>query len=134
MAQPAICLSQPTVRLAKPAVRLAKLVVRTLQVTADCKTCPASFKSGPQRAICLAQPAVRAFKVLGGWHSWLYAWHSWLCVGGPCDYCVSLSLKNWVLGFSDLVRTLGLGSGACWERGLGLGLGLDNYLYTHVIW
>ena len=30
-------------------------------------------------------------------------------------------------GFSDLFRTLGSGSGACWDRGLGLGL--DNYEY-----
>ena len=29
-------------------------------------------------------------------------------------------------GFSELVRTLGSGSGACWDMGLGLGLGLDN--------
>ena len=27
-------------------------------------------------------------------------------------------------GLSDLVWTLGSGSGACWDRGLGLGLGL----------
>ena len=30
-------------------------------------------------------------------------------------------------GFSEFVRTLGSGSGACWDMGLGLGLGLDNY-------
>ena len=29
-------------------------------------------------------------------------------------------------GFSDMVRTLGSGCGACWDRGLGLGLGLDK--------
>ena len=31
-------------------------------------------------------------------------------------------------GFSVLVRTFGSGLGDCWDRGLGLGLGLDNLL------
>ena len=31
-------------------------------------------------------------------------------------------------GFSVLVRTFGSGLGDCWDRGLGLGLGLDNSL------
>ena len=43
-----------------------------------------------------------------------------------CDYCVSPSPKNWVFGFSDLVRTLGSGLGDYRDWGLGLGLGLDN--------
>ena len=51
-------------------------------------------------------------------------WGGW--GAGPCDYCVSPSPKNWVLGIFSLghdfwVRT--------WDRrdgGLGLGLGLDN--------
>ena len=40
-------------------------------------------------------------------------------VGGPCDYCVSPSPKNWVFGFFGLGLTLGSGFGACWDRGLG---------------
>ena len=40
-------------------------------------------------------------------------------VGGPCDYCVSPSPKNWVFGFFRLGLTLGSGFGACWDRGLG---------------
>ena len=47
-------------------------------------------------------------------------------VGGPCDYCVSPSPKNWVFRFFRLGLTLESGFGACWDRGLGLGLGLDN--------
>ena len=39
--------------------------------------------------------------------------------GGPCDYCVSPSPKNWVFGFFRLGLTLGSGFGACWDRGLG---------------
>ena len=31
-------------------------------------------------------------------------------------------------GFSVLVRTFGSGHGDCWDGGLRLGLGLDNYL------
>ena len=46
--------------------------------------------------------------------------------GGPCDYCVSPSPKNWVIGFFRLSLTLGSGFGACLDRGLELGLGLDN--------
>ena len=30
-------------------------------------------------------------------------------------------------GFSVLVRTFGSGLGDCWDGGLGLGLGLDNF-------
>ena len=40
-------------------------------------------------------------------------------VGGPCDYCVSPSPKNWVFGFFRLGLSLGSGFGACWDRGLG---------------
>ena len=36
-------------------------------------------------------------------------------------------------GFSDMVRTLGSGCGACWDRGLGLGLGLDNKLGIELV-
>ena len=39
--------------------------------------------------------------------------------GGPCDYCVSPSPKNWVFGFFRLGLTLESGFGACWDRGLG---------------
>ena len=45
--------------------------------------------------------------------------------GGPCDYCVSPSPKNWVFGFLRLGLDLKSGFGACSDRGL-LGLGLDN--------
>ena len=41
-------------------------------------------------------------------------------VGGPCDYCVSPSPKNWVFGFFRFGLNLGSGFGACWDRGLGL--------------
>ena len=51
-------------------------------------------------------------KVVGGWG------------GGPCDYCVSPSPKNWVFGFFRHGLTLesGFGTGDG-----GPGLGLDNY-------
>ena len=60
-----------------------------------------------QLAICLAQPAIRELRVVGGWHSRLYAWHSRLYGGGPCDYCVSPSPNNWLLGFFRLGLNLG---------------------------
>ena len=47
-----------------------------------------------------------------------YGWWGGV-VGGPCDYCVSPSPKNWVFGFIRLGLTLGSGFGACWGRGLG---------------
>ena len=46
-------------------------------------------------------------------------WVGWGGGGGPCDYCVSPSPKNWVFGFFRLGLTLGSGFGACWDRGLG---------------
>ena len=52
-------------------------------------------------------------------------WVGWGGVGGPCDYCVSPSPKNWVLGIFSLgqdfwVRTLGtVGTG---DSDLDLGL------------
>ena len=62
---------------------------------------------------------------------------SWLKVGGENEQLamwwvahviiVSAPVQNIGLwGLSDLVWTLGSGYGACWDRGLGLGLGLDN--------
>ena len=33
------------------------------------------------------------------------------CGGGPCDYCVSPSPKNWVFGFFRLGLDLGSGFG-----------------------
>ncbi len=33
-----------------------------------------------------------------GWGGWV----GWVSGGGPCDYCVSPSPKNWVLGFFRL--------------------------------
>ena len=45
------------------------------------------------------------------------------CGGGPCDYCVSPSPKNWDLGFFRLGLNLGSGFGT---GDWGLGLGLDN--------
>ena len=50
--------------------------------------------------------------------------------GGPCDYCVSPSPKNWVFGFFRLGPDLGSGFGACWTGDWGLGLGLDNSLHS----
>ena len=47
-------------------------------------------------------------------------------VGGPCDYCVSPSPKNWVFGFFTLGLDIGSDLGTCWEGVLGLGLGLDK--------
>ena len=41
---------------------------------------------------------------------------SWGWGGGPCDYCVSPSPKNWAFGFFRLGLTLGSGFGACWDR------------------
>ena len=52
--------------------------------------------------------------------------------GGPCDYCVSPSPKNWILGFFRLCLDLGPGLGTCWDRGWGLGLGLDNYVKKQI--
>ena len=49
-------------------------------------------------------------------------------VGGPCDYCVNPSPNNWALGIFRLSQTFGTGLGDCWDRGLGLGLGLDKNL------
>ena len=63
----------------------------------------------------------------------LFCWStpSWLKVGGgvgggggPCDYCVSPSPKNWVFGFFRLGLTLDLGPVGTGDWGLGLGL--DN--------
>ena len=51
-------------------------------------------------------------------------------VGGLCDYCVSPSPKNWVFGFFRLGLDLGPGLGTCWDGGSGLGLGLDNFLFS----
>ena len=57
--------------LAQLAVRLAHLAVGLAH--------PAVGLAQP--AVRLAQPAVRAFKVIGGWPSWLYAWPSRLYGG-----------------------------------------------------
>ena len=46
--------------------------------------------------------------------------------GGPFEYCVTPTPKNWDLGIFKLGQTFGSGQGDCWDRGLGLGLGLDN--------
>ena len=35
--------------------------------------------------------------------------------------------RIWFWGFLVLVRAFGSGLGDCWDGGLGLGLGLDNY-------
>ena len=61
---------------------------------------------------------------MGGWPSRLYAWPSRLYGGGPCDYCVSPSPNNWLLGFFRLGLNLGSGFGT---GDWGLGLGLDNF-------
>ena len=45
---------------------------------------------------------------------------------GPYDYCVSQSLKNWVLGFFKLGLDLGSNLRTFWDRGSGLGLRLDK--------
>ena len=50
---------------------------------------------------------IRALGVGGGWPSRLYAWPSRLYGGGPCDYCVSPSPNNWLLGFFRLGLNLG---------------------------
>ena len=47
-------------------------------------------------------------------------------VGGPCDYCVSPSPKNWVLGIFRLGQDFWDRTWDRWDGGLGLGLGLDN--------
>ena len=52
--------------------------------------------------------------------------------GGPCDYCVSPSPKNWVFGFFRLGLDLGSDLGTCWDGGLGLRLGLDNIYLLNV--
>ena len=56
-----------------------------------------------------------------GWNEQLGIWwvSSRVYGGGPCDYRVSPSPKNWVFGFFRLGLTLGSGFGACWDRGLG---------------
>ena len=46
--------------------------------------------------------------------------------GGPCDYCVSPSPKNWVLGIFRLGQDFWDRTWDRWDGGLGLGLGLDN--------
>ena len=57
----------------------------------------------------------------------LKSW-GWWWGGGPCDYCVSPSPKNWVFGFFRLGLTLESGFGACWDRGLGdSGLTILNF-------
>ena len=43
-----------------------------------------------------------------------------------CDYCVSPSPKNWFFWFFRLGLGWGSNFRTCWDRGLGLGLGLDN--------
>ena len=48
-------------------------------------------------------------------------------VGGPCDYCVSPSPKNWVFGFVRLGLDQGQDLGPVGTGDWGLGLGLDNY-------
>ena len=45
---------------------------------------------------------------------------------GPCEYCFSPSLKNWVFGFFRLGLDLGSDLETCWDGELGLGLRLDN--------
>ena len=72
------------------------------------------------------QSTPSCLKVGGGMSSRVYG-------GGPCDYCVSPSPKNWVFGFFRLSLTLGsqdlgpVGTGD-WR----LGLGLDN-IYLCII-
>ena len=74
------------------------------KVTATvCTGCPNSHCS-----IIRAQLDIRAFKVMGGWPSRLYAWPSWLYGGGPCDFSVIPS-PNWTFGFWT---SFGLGLGA----------------------
>ena len=46
--------------------------------------------------------------------------------GGPCDYCVSPSPKNWFFEFFRLGLTLESGFGPVGTGDWGLGLGLDN--------
>ena len=45
-------------------------------------------------------------------------------VGGPCDYCVSPVQRIGLWGFSDLVRTFGLGLGTVGTGDSDLDLGL----------
>ena len=56
----------------------------------------------------------------------------WVGGGGPCDYCVSPSPKNWVLGIFSLVQDFWVRIWDCWDGGLGLGLGLDKMKSTWV--
>ena len=63
-------------------------------------------------------------------HSFILKSWGWVGVGGgPCDYCVSPSPKNWVFGFFRLGLNLGLRIWGLLGQGIGdwgLGLGLDN--------
>ena len=59
-----------------------------------------------------------------------WGWGGGWVGGGPCDYCVSPSPKNWVLGIFNLGQDFGSGLGNRWDRRLGLGLGLDNIFHN----
>ena len=60
----------------------------------------------------------------------LKSW-GWGGVGGPCDYCVSPSPKNWVLGIFSLGQDLGtVGTG---DSDLDLGLTIMEVFNVSVI-